>query len=93
MECAAGASFARDRQAFWTLLRETWDGVLTGDAPFVERQPAGQPQRFAKMSEVEEEFSGRDLADPAIRAAARDAHPARDRGVPPPLMPLATEPA
>ena len=71
-ECAAGAAFARDRQAFWTLLRETWDSVLTGDAPFVEKQPAGQPPRFAKMFEVEEEFSGRDLADPAIRAAARE---------------------
>ena len=29
-ECAVGAAFARERQAFWTLLRETWDGVLGG---------------------------------------------------------------
>jgi len=71
-ECAAGAAFTRDRQAFWTLLRETWDGVLTGDAPFAEKQPPGQPPRFAKMYEVEEEFAGRDLSDPAVRAAARE---------------------
>ena len=71
-ECAPGAAFARDKQAFWALLRETWDSVLTGEAPFVEKQPSGQPPRFAKMYEVEEEFFGRDLSDPAIRAAARE---------------------
>jgi len=70
-ECAVGAAFARERQAFWTLLRETWDAVLTGDAPFVEKAPAGQPPRFAKMHEIEEDFLGRDLSDPAVRAAAR----------------------
>ena len=71
-ECAAGVAFARDRQAFWALLRDTWDGVLTGDAPFVERQPEGQPPRFARMYDVEAEFMGRDLTDPAVRTAARE---------------------
>jgi hypothetical protein len=70
-ECAAAQAFARPRQAFWTLLRETWDGVLTGSGPFVESTPPGQPPRFMKMYEVEEAYVGRDLADPAIRSAAR----------------------
>ena len=70
-ECAVGAAFAREGQAFWTLLRETWDGVLAGDAPFVERSPAGQPPRFVRMYEIEEEYRGRHLSDPAVREAAR----------------------
>jgi hypothetical protein len=70
-ECAAGQAFARPRQAFWALSRETWDGVLTGTTPFVEAAPAGQPPRFVKMFEVEESYLGRDLTDPAEREAAR----------------------
>ncbi len=70
-ECAAGQAFARPRQAFWALLRETWDSVLTGGGSFIERTPGGQPPRFMKMYEVEEEYVGRDLSDPAVRAAAR----------------------
>jgi uncharacterized protein DUF6607 len=70
-ECAAGAAFARDGQAFWALLRETWDGVLAGDGPFVERAPEGRPPRFVRMYEIEEEYRGRDLSDPAVREAAR----------------------
>ena len=70
-ECAAGRAFAERRRAFWTLLRETWDSVLDGAGPFVERVPAGQPPRFAKMFDVEEEVLGRDLSDPAVREATR----------------------
>jgi len=76
-ECAVGAAFSRDRAAYWGLLRENWDGVLNGAGPFVERTPAGQPPRFVKMFEVEEEFMGKDFTDPAVREAAR----ARIRGV------------
>lgn len=71
-ECAAAQAFARPRQAFWALLRETWDGVLTGREPFVERMPAGQPPRFVRMREVEEDYVGRDLSDPGERSAARE---------------------
>jgi hypothetical protein len=70
-QCAAGQAFARPRQAFWALLRETWDSVLTGDAAFVERTPAGEPPRFMKMYEVEERYVDRDLSDPEVRGAAR----------------------
>ena len=70
-ECAPGEAFARGRQAFWTLRREVWDSVLVGDASFVERTPPGQPPRFVRMQEVEDEYLGRDLSDPAVRSAAR----------------------
>ena len=60
------------RQAFWALLRETWDGVLTGGGPFVEATPPGQPPRFMKMYEVEGDYVGRDLTDPVVRKAARE---------------------
>jgi hypothetical protein len=70
-ECAAGRAFAERRQAFWTLLRETWEGLLDGTGPFVERAPPGQPPRFVRMFDLEEDALGRDLSDPAIREATR----------------------
>jgi len=71
-ECEAARAFARPRQAFWGVLREAWDEVLNGASPFVETAPAGQPPRFVKMHEVEEDYIGRDLSDPALKTAARD---------------------
>ena len=71
-ECEAARAFAAPRRAFWDLVREVWDGVLAGTAPFVETAPPGQPPRFVKMHEVEDAYVGRDLADPALRTAARD---------------------
>jgi hypothetical protein len=71
-ECATAQTFAKPREAFWALLRETWDSVLTGAGPFVETVPPGQPPRFMKMYDVEEDYIGRDLTDPAVRSAARE---------------------
>jgi hypothetical protein len=71
-ECVAAQTFARPRQAFWALLRETWDGVLTGGGPFVETAPPGQPPRFMKMYEVEEDYVRRDLDNPTVRNEARE---------------------
>jgi hypothetical protein len=70
-ECAAAQVFTRPRHAFWTLLRETWDSVLTGREPFLEQVPAGQPPRFVRMREVEDDYLARDLSDPAERTAAK----------------------
>ena len=70
-ECAAGRAFAERRHAFWNLLRGTWDGLLDGTGPFVERAPPGQPPRFVKMFDLEDDALGRDLSDPAIREATR----------------------
>jgi len=69
-ECAVARAFAEPRQAFWTLLRETWDGVLDGRSPFVERTPPGAPPRFVRMLEIEDDYVGRDLSEP-LRSAAR----------------------
>jgi len=69
-ECASARAFAEPRQAFWTLLRETWDGVLDGRSPFVERTPSGAPPRFVRMLEIEDDYVGRDLSEP-LRSAAR----------------------
>ncbi|MGH7335037.1 MAG: DUF6607 family protein [Candidatus Rokuibacteriota bacterium] len=71
-ECATAQAFAQPRAAFWTLLRQTWDSVLTGGGPFVETVPPGQPPRFMKMYDVEEDYVGRDMTDPAVRSAARE---------------------
>jgi hypothetical protein len=70
-ECAPGQAFARPRRAFWSLLRETWDGVFRGEAPFVETAPADQPPRFIRVWEIERAYLDRDLSDPAVRAAAQ----------------------
>jgi hypothetical protein len=72
-ECATAREFARRRRSFWTLLRETWDDVLVGDRPFIERAPAGQtPPRFVKMYEVEQDYVDQDLSDPTRVKAARE---------------------
>jgi hypothetical protein len=70
-ECAGARAFADRRRAYWALLRETWDRVLDGSRPFVERAPSGQPPRFVKMFAVEEDAITRDLSDPATREAVR----------------------
>jgi len=71
-ECEAARAFAAPRQAFWGVSREVWDGVLNGAGPFVEKAPAGQPPRFVKMYEVEDDYVGRDLSDPSVKRAASD---------------------
>jgi Family of unknown function (DUF6607) len=71
-ECEVARAFAGPRQAFWSVSREVWDGVLNGAGPFVEKASAGQPPRFVKMYEVEEDYVGRDLSDPALRRQARE---------------------
>lgn len=70
-ECAGARAFAEQRRAYWTLLREIWDGVLDGAGPFVERVPPGQPPRFVKMFEVEDHVLAKDLSDPATREETR----------------------
>lgn len=71
-ECAGARGFAERRRAYWTLLREVWDGLLDGSRPFVERAPPGQPPRFVKMFAVEEDAIARDLSDPATRQTIRE---------------------
>jgi hypothetical protein len=71
-ECASAQAFAEPRIAFWSLLREIWDEVLSGDRPFVERATTpGQPNRYVQIMGIEERYVGQNLQDPAIRAAAK----------------------
>ena len=72
VECAGALVFAERRRDYWALLRETWDAVLDGSGPFVERAPAGRPPRFVKMFEVEDDAITRNLSDPAVRRAVRE---------------------
>ena len=70
-ECAGAAAFADRRRAVWDVLREAWDAVLDGRGPFVERAATGQPPRFGRIWALEDEFLGRDLAEPAARGELR----------------------
>jgi hypothetical protein len=72
-ECAQAQAFVAERRVFWDLLRETWDGVLTGEAPFVETQPVGAPPRYVRLSTLEAQYLAQDLRDPAVVAAAKAA--------------------
>jgi hypothetical protein len=60
-ECAGGQAFAEAHRSVWTLLRETWDGVLDGSGP----------PRFVKMFELEDSVLDRDLSDQTIRQETR----------------------
>jgi hypothetical protein len=72
-ECASARAFTQKRQSFWSLLRETWDEVLVGDRPFVEKAIPGQPPRFVKIFEIQEECVSKNLSDPATRKTVKDA--------------------
>lgn len=68
-ECDVARSFARPRRAFWDLLRELWDEILIGDRAFVEKP--GIPPRFTKVWQVGDQYTAKDLSDPAKRAEAK----------------------
>ena len=57
---------------FWSLVRDTWDTILTGDRPFVEKPPGpGFPSRYFRMADIEEDYYARNLKDAGTRAAAQ----------------------
>ena len=72
-ECTDARDFVKQRKLFWGLLRETWDEVLTGNKPFVEKTVPGQPPRFAKVFELEDKLLSEDLSNEAVRKAAKEA--------------------
>ncbi|PWU13526.1 MAG: hypothetical protein C5B49_14545 [Bdellovibrio sp.] len=69
-KCGEAQSFAQQRDPFWQLLRETWDGVLIGDRPFVEK-PGTSPARYQKLADLEDSYLSKDLTDTGVRAAAK----------------------
>ena len=72
-ECSDAQAFVKQHLPFWLLMTQTWDKVLTGDAPFKELKTSGQSSRYEKTLELEEQYLGQDLSNPAVRAAAQGA--------------------
>ena len=70
-ECSEIRAWMAPRQAFWTLLRETWDQELNGQAGVQEAIPAGQPPRFMKMGEIEDKYYKENLKNPETREKVR----------------------
>lgn len=72
-ECQPARNFAAPRQAFWRLLRETWDQVLVGDRPFIEvKVPAGSPSRFMEITAIEGKYLNKNLGDAKVKKTAQD---------------------
>ncbi len=71
-DCQAARGWAEKRKNFWTLLRQTWDQVLTGETGFKEKKIEGAPPRFEKITEIEVKYMTQDLKDSKIRTAAQD---------------------
>lgn len=54
--CTEAAKWAEPRKAFWALLQNTWEEVLDGKAPFIEKAVAGKPGRPFRMADIEEAY-------------------------------------
>ncbi len=68
-DCKPALDFIAPRRAFWDLVRETWDEVLTGDRAFIEKPAApGRPSRYFLIQGVEEKAIRENLSDKAVRA-------------------------
>jgi hypothetical protein len=72
-ECSDARTFVKANSAVWSLIRETWDGILVGDRPFIEKTIPNQPPRYVKMMELEDKYSTQDLTNPAVRSEAKAA--------------------
>lgn len=73
-ECSAAQEFVKPRLAFWNIVRETWDRVLNGDSAFEEIPPVkGQPTRYEKIMDLEDEYMKKNLSDPVVANEARAA--------------------
>ncbi len=67
-ECSEAKAYTEKRMPFWLLLGQTWDGVLNGEKGFADPAKPVHPSRYEKIMDVEEQYLGRDLNDPALRA-------------------------
>jgi hypothetical protein len=73
-ECSAAQDFVKPRLAFWKIVRESWDQVLTGNNTFVELPaPKDQPSRYEQLLNLEDEYIAKDLSNPAVASEARTA--------------------
>ncbi len=70
-ECKAAQDFVQPRQAFWTILRETWSEVLDGKSSFREKIVTDGTSRYLEILNLEEDYLEQDLSDAKTRAKAR----------------------
>ena len=66
-ECSGAQAYVQKRLPFWLLLGETWDQVLNGKQSFEEPAKPSHPSRYEKIMDVEEQYLGRDVTNPALR--------------------------
>jgi hypothetical protein len=73
-ECSAAQEFVKPRLAFWNIVREAWDEVLTGDSTFIEIPATkGKPSRYEEIMNLEEEYMNKNLSNPVVAGNARSA--------------------
>jgi hypothetical protein len=73
-ECEAARAFAQPRKDFWDVTREAWDETLDGNGAFQEKPYApGQPSRYGKFLELEDQYVGRNMKDGTVRQEAKNA--------------------
>ena len=73
LDCAGAKAWAEPQKTFWTVLRESWDRVFTGDRDFVEKPVPGSAGRYSDILNIEEQYSSQDLNDASVRMATEDA--------------------
>ncbi len=71
-ECDLARTYVQPRLAFWELLRETWDTVLIGDRPFVEKAKLPGGSRYGRVMMLEEEALKLDLSKSSDRTHVRN---------------------
>jgi len=70
-ECEPVQQFVKQRQDFWTLLRETWMEVLNGRSAFTEKLVTDGSSRYMEILGLEEKYVAQDLSNKETRAAAK----------------------
>ena len=65
-ECSEAKAWAEPQKAFWKVLREAWDGIYTGDRPFIETANASRG-RYSQVLDLQDQYSHSNLEDPAVR--------------------------
>jgi hypothetical protein len=70
-ECNGAVDFATPRMAYWNLLRQTWDEVLTAKESFIEKIPEGKGPRYFELLKIEDKYFDKVGSDIAAKNQAR----------------------
>ena len=68
-ECEVVVPYVKAHTPFWNLLQETWAGVLDGKSDFKEK--VMQPNRYAKIMEMEDSYGTQDFNNAEVHARAK----------------------